>query len=164
MDIKLKEYLDKHGIKYTEHRHKEVFTVAESTKLKKKIPGLHCKTLFLKDNKGKFYLVGMPAEKRLDVKKLKMHFNVRKLHFASEKELKEEVNLLPGSVSIFGAIYVKYKRVILIIDDEVWKADITGFHPNINTSTLEIKHNELKKFYEGLECEKEIMRLSKTTN
>lgn len=115
--------------------------------------------LFLKDERGKFYLVGMKAEKRLDTKKLREHLKIKKLNFASPQELKEEVNLTPGSVSIFGAIYIKDKRVKLIIDEDVWSAPTVGFHPNINTSTLEINHENLEKYFESLKCEKEILRL-----
>jgi Ala-tRNA(Pro) deacylase len=159
MDNLLKKYLVHHKINYIEHEHSAVFKVEESRLLKRKIPGLHCKALFLKDDKGKFYLIGMPAEKRLDIKKLRSHIKIRKLHFASPEEMKEEVSLTPGSVSIFGAIYIKNKRTKLIIDKEVLDADSVGFHPNINTSTLEIKHVDLKKYLSSLECEKEVIQL-----
>ena len=51
------------------------------------------------------------------------------------------------------------KDVKLIIDKEVWDAPITGFHPNINTSTLEITHEDLEKFVNSLKSEKQIMEL-----
>lgn len=159
MDKKLKSYLDKQEVNYTIHEHKAVFTVEESKKIKKKIPGLHCKTLFLKDNKGKFYLVGMPAEKRLDSKNFRKSIRVKKVRFGTKDELKKEVSLVPGSVSIFGVIYAKKDRVKLILDKEVWHAETVGFHPNINTSTLEVKHKDLKKFYDSLNCEKEVIEL-----
>jgi len=159
MDTQLLSYLDKNNIRYKIHVHPAVFTVYESKELKQKIPGLHCKTLFLKDENGMFYLVGMPAEKRLNIKKLEKYLGVKKLRFGSEGELKREVNLEPGSVSIFGAIYIKDKNIKLVIDKEVWDAEITGFHPNFNTATLEIKHEDLKKFYDSLSCEKEIVVL-----
>jgi Ala-tRNA(Pro) deacylase len=159
MDKKLKSYLEKYGIKYVMHKHPAVFTVEESKELKKDIPGLHCKTLFLKDNFGKYYLVGMPAEKRLDNKRFLKNVNSKKARFGNPEELKDIVNLVPGSVSIFGAIYVKDKETKLIIDKEVWEADIVGFHPNVNTSTLVFSHQNLEKFYNSLMCEKEIVEL-----
>lgn len=159
MDKKLKSYLDKHKINYIIHKHKAVFTVEESRELKKKIPGMHCKTLFLKGSNGKYYLIGMPANKRLDSKILRKHLNVKKIRFGTPEELKKEVNLIPGSVSIFGMIYSKSNRVKLLIDKEIWEAESSGFHPNENTSTLEVKHEDLKKFYDSLDCEKEIVEL-----
>ena len=159
MDKKLKSYLDKYGINYIIHKHRAVFSVEESRDLKKDIPGLHCKTLFLKDSNGKFYLIGMPGEKRLDSKKFKQHIRVKKVRFGNSDELKKEVDLIPGSVSIFGAIYIENKNTKLILDKQVWQAGIVGFHPNVNTATLELKHEDLEKFYNSLECDKEIVEL-----
>jgi Ala-tRNA(Pro) deacylase len=157
MDAALKFYLDKHNISYVEHKHPAVFTVEESKKLKQLIPGLHCKCLFLKDNNRNFYLVALPAEKRLDIKSLREKLQVKKLNFGSPEELKEKLNLTPGSVSIFGMIYAK--DVAFILDQEVWNAETSGFHPNINTATLEIKHEDLEKFYNSLNSEKHVIEL-----
>ena len=101
----------------------------------------------------------MPAEKRLDSKKFREHFGARKMRFGTAQELKEKVNLVPGSVSIFGAIYIKTKGTKLIIDKEVWLAEKVGFHPNVNTATLEINHEELERFYNSLKCKREIAEL-----
>lgn len=159
MDKKLKDYLDKNEIKYKLHKHIAVFRVIESKKIDEKIPGLHCKTLFLKDNNENFYLVGMPAEKRLNTKQLRKHLGVRKLYFASSEELLEKLKVVPGSVSIFGMINNKNQDVMLILDKEVWTAESVGFHPNINTETLEIKHIDLERYYKLLKCEKEVIEL-----
>jgi len=134
-----------------------VFTVEESKHLKKHIQGLHTKCLFLKDNKGNFYLVAISAHNKLNIKALRKNLNLKKLHFASPEELKSELNLTPGSVSIFGIIYSSSTH--LILDKEVWTADIVGFHPNINTETLELTHENLEKFYNSLENKKEILDL-----
>jgi len=72
-------------------------------------------------------------------------------------ELKQELNLSPGSVSIFGMINAK--NTILIVDKDVWDAKSVGFHPNINTATLELSHKSLENFYNSLNLKKEIIRL-----
>ena len=160
MDQNLKNYLEKHNIQYKIHEHPAVFTVAEHSKLIETIPKevMHTKTLFLTDEDNNFYLVGIYAHKRLDLKSLKEKLGVKKkLCFASPEELKEKLNLTPGSVSIFGMIYAK--DVTLIVDKQVWQADKVGFHPNINTATLEIAHQGLEKFYNSLSVEKYILNL-----
>ncbi len=158
MDEKLRNYLERHNIGYVLHKHKAVFSVAESSKsdIIKKIPGLHCKTLFLKDDKGRYYLVGLRADKRLDIKNLERHLKVKKLKFGSEEEL-GKFNLKAGSVSIFGAIYSG--DIVLIIDKEVWESDIVGFHPNVNTETLEIRHEDLARYFNSLPNKNEIIEL-----
>ena len=159
MHKKLLSFLQKNKINFYEHKHPAVFTVKESKKIKNDIPGLHCKCLFLKDEKNEFYLIGMSAEKRLDTKKLRKYLKVRKLHFANESDLLEMLKLKPGSVSIFGMINCTKKNIKLILGEEVWKAGKVGFHPNINTATIVITHENLKKYYDSLNCDKEILEL-----
>jgi Ala-tRNA(Pro) deacylase len=138
MDQRLRGYLKGNKIEYKEYTHPAVFNVEESRKLKEKIPGMHCKCLFLKDDKDKFYLVGMKADKRLGIKKLEKYFGVKKIKFGSAEELIDVLELKPGSVSIFAMINIKEgdRNIKLIIDKEVWNAKTAGFHPNVNTSTL----------------------------
>jgi Ala-tRNA(Pro) deacylase len=157
MDEKLKEYLSKHNINFKQHMHKAVFTVAESQKIKDPIPGMHTKNLFLKDENKKYYLVCMFAHKKLNIKNLKSHLKVKELHFSSPEELKEQLNLTPGSVSIFGMIYTS--SVYLIIDKDIFSAEISTHHPNINTETLELTHNELEKFLSTLKSKFEILEI-----
>lgn len=157
VDANLKKYLSANGIEYKIHEHPAIFTVEESRKLIKDKPYFHSKSLFLKDENGNFYLVSMNAYKRLDIKLLKKHLNAKKLNFASPEELKQELNLTPGSVSIFGMIYAKNTN--MIVDKELWNAKFVGFHPNINTETLEISHENLEKFYNSLKCKKEIIEI-----
>lgn len=157
MESELYSYLKKHNVAYLEHFHPVVFTVEESKNLKQSIPGIHCKCLFLKDERDNFYLVALPAQKRLDTKKLRTILQAKKLNFGSPQELREKLRLTPGSVSIFGMIYTT--DVTLLINKEVWDAQKTGFHPNINTSTLEIPHQSLKNFYNSLSSIKKIVEL-----
>jgi Ala-tRNA(Pro) deacylase len=157
MDSTLKQYLETNNIKYKLHKHPAVFTVEEHKNAKLPIPGMHTKSLFLKDTNNKFYLICMPGEKRLDIKFLKTRFSAKKFEFCSPEELLQELHVTPGSVSIFTMIYAK--KTILLVDKDVWSAEIVGFHPNINTETLELTHNELEKFYNSLQAEKHIIEL-----
>ena len=158
-DKTLEKYLKDHNINYIEHKHQAVFTVEEHHKMMPSTPDiLHTKNLFLKDEKKKFWLISMYANKRLDLKSLRRKLHAKKkLSFANADQLKEHLNLAPGYVSIFGMIYAK--DVKLILDSQVWDAQKTGFHPNINTATLEVSHLDLAKFYNSLNCEKEILEL-----
>lgn len=157
MDQNLKTYLENRKIKYIIHEHVAVFTVEESKRLKSKNQEfLNTKNLFLKDEANNFYLVCMYAHKRLDLKLLKEKINaVKRLTFGSEKELKEHLNIFPGAVSIFNMIYAK--NVKLILDKQVWDAEKIGFHPNVNTATLELSHENLEKFWKTIKAEKDII-------
>ncbi len=159
MDPDLNRYLNKHGVRFELFTHKPVYTVAESREDPDiaHIPGLRCKTLFLRDEQGVFYLVGMPGEKRLDYKQLQDELGVKKLTMGSPEELKRETDLVPGSVSIFGATF--HPDVYLILDNEVWRAERVCFHPNINTETLVIEHDSLGRYYESLVNKKRVITL-----
>jgi len=158
MEKDLKDYLRNKGIGYIEHFHKAVFTVEESIKIDKNFPDvLHTKNLFLKDESKNFFLVSMYAHNRLDLKSLREKIKAKKLSFASPEQLKERLNLNPGSVSIFGMIHAQ--NVTLIVDKKVWEAKKVGFHPNVNTATLEITHENLEKFLNSLNCKKLILEL-----
>jgi len=158
MEKTLREYLKKHKIKYKEHKHPAVFTVEESLKAGKQMPEVfHTKNLFLQDKDKNLFLVCMDAHERLDLKFLRQKLKTKKLSFASSEKLKEQLNLTPGSVSIFGMIHAK--NVSLVIDKKVWEAKKVGFHPNINTSTLELAHESLERFVNSLNSEKLISNL-----
>ena len=157
MDPTLQTYLQEHNLLYKEFTHPAVFTVAESDKIKTSIPGIRSKNLFFK-SREKFYLYTLPAEQRLDTKALKKYLNIKHLEFGSPEELKVELHLTPGSVSIFGMIYSK--NTILLIDKQIWNAQEAGFHPNVNTATLVITHEELEKFCRTLKASWEVVDIA----
>jgi Ala-tRNA(Pro) deacylase len=157
MDALLEQTLHDLKITYVFHTHPAVFTVAESKHIKESIPGVQTKSLFLKDELGKFYLMCLRGSKRLNIKFLQQFLNIRKLVFGSAEELLRELHITPGSVSIFCLIYGA--NVTLILDKELWDAERVCFHPNVNTETLELAHTEFAKFYDSLNLQKFIVEL-----
>ncbi|MBT4604419.1 prolyl-tRNA synthetase associated domain-containing protein [archaeon] len=146
MDQNVQDFLDEHELKYKLHQHPAVFTCAEADIHCKGIPGTACKNLFLKSRKGNnFFLVILPANKKARLDELSKILEAKKLKFANENELKDSLGLLPGSVSILGLLNDSEKKVNLVIDKELWDAKIVGFHPNINTATLEFAQEEFHK-------------------
>lgn len=155
MESTLKNHLEHHQIHYTEYTHPAVYTVEESDKVTQHIPGLRTKNLFLKDEKGKFYLVCMPGEKRADLKSLVGRLKVKKLTFASPEELHHYLKIKPGSVSPLALIHSPLVKTIFY--QEVWGAEYLGVHPNENTSTLVLSHENFMKFCSSLPNEKEVV-------
>src|SRR3989338_1454485 len=155
----VKEFLDSNKIEYKTYSHPAVFTVHESHNNPdvKKIPGLRTKSLFLKDNNSNFYLICLGGEKRLNTKLLKSHFKIKSLNFSSPKELWQELKVKPGSVSIFCIL--NSARTTLVVDKEVLESAESGFHPNINTETIVLSSENLKKFLGMIENRKEILEL-----
>jgi len=151
--MEIKKYLKELGIKFKEFNHPAVFTCEEADKYNKEIKGIHSKNLFIKDRKSKiFYLLIMPAEKKLYMKELETILK-DKVKFANEKNLKNILNLTAGAVSPFGLINDKSNIVKIIIDKEIWNSDFVSFHPNINTETLELIKEDFHKYIKSLKNE-----------
>jgi len=129
------------------YEHQPVFTVEESLKHKDKIPGERNKNLLLRNrDKSNFYLVTIHGEKRLDQNKLQKNLNESRMSFASPEDLKEKLNITPGSVSPLNLIFNKKKDVVVIVDEDVLNFEKVYFHPDRNSATLEMSSEDFKKY------------------
>ncbi len=134
-------------ISFEKFEHPAVYTVEEAAKYDRGIDAGKSKNLFLRNAKGDtHYLVVMESTKRLDLKKLALVLGESKLSFASPERMMQYLGLTPGSVSPFGLINNTDKSVKVIVDRGLRKYERLGYHPNINTATLVISTEDLKKF------------------
>lgn len=145
--MKLYEILDKLNISYEEIEHEPVFTIEQAQNIKNKINGMGCKNLFLTDKKGKYFLVIIEENKKANIKEIENIIGTRHLSFANNEELREILSLEQGSVTPFGIINDVENKVKLVIDNDLKDKKLL-FHPNINTKTLSITHDDLIKFIE----------------
>ncbi|KKP66611.1 MAG: YbaK/prolyl-tRNA synthetase associated region [Candidatus Moranbacteria bacterium GW2011_GWE2_35_164] len=132
------------GISFKEYNHPAVFTVEEALLHKGEIDGAKIKNLFLRNKKGdKHFLFITDAFKDIDLKKLSEVTGERKLGFASLERLQKYLKLTPGSVSPLGIINDVSKEVTILLDKELlYNNDKLNFHPNINTSTIQISKDD----------------------
>lgn len=141
------EVLEKLGIAFTRHEHPPVYTVEEAEQHWKDITGAHCKNLFLRNKKGsRHYLVILESAKHADLKFLTHKLGEDRLSFASEERLMRYLGLEAGAVSPFGLINDRQKKVEVIIDSDLHKAEKVNFHPNVNTATVGIEFSDFEKF------------------
>ena len=152
--------LDEMAINYRLLEHAAVYTVEESRQLKifEKLNGQACKNLFLRSKRGDYFLLTLPADKRVDLKLIAKDLNLPRLSFASEKELEKFLGLHTGAVTPLGIINDTDKKVRLIID-----ADLQGkkllLHPNINTATISLTFDELINIILQLEHDYSLVEL-----
>ena len=135
--------LDDSGICYESLAHEAVYTIDEMKKLG--LPHANCiaKNLFVRDDKKKhYYLISVCEEKLVSLKKFQEIIGSRRLSFASEKDLNEILGLQKGSVTPFGVLNDKDKRVQVFID-EFFRNRLIGIHPNENTMTVWLKTEAL---------------------
>lgn len=148
--MEIYDYLDAHAISYERHDHPPVFTCQDVDRLVPVLPGLKTKNLFICDNKGKqHFLVTLPDEKSVDLKSLGEALGVKKLRFASADRLHSHLKLDPGAVTILGVVNDHAHRVQVIVDQAIWEAEALQCHPLVNTATLVISLDNVRKFLEA---------------
>jgi len=147
IERKVLETLDGLGIPYVRHEHPPVATVEEAEKHWGDLKGTHCKNLFLRNYKGnRHYLVIAPVTRGIDLKRLNAALGEDRLSFASPERLRRWLGLEPGSVSPFGLINDETGHVRVVCDEALRASRALGFHPNVNTATLEISLADFERF------------------
>ncbi|MGI9404165.1 MAG: prolyl-tRNA synthetase associated domain-containing protein [Hyphomicrobium sp.] len=126
--------------------HEPLFTVAESSKLERELPGVHTKNLFLKDDSGELFLVVARSETSVDLKALAKTLRAGRFSFGKPELLMQALGVPPGSVTAFAIINDPARRVRVVIDAELMKHDSLNCHPLENTATTNIAREDLLRF------------------
>ena len=123
-------FFEKLGIAAETAEHAPVFTVAESRAIKAAIPGGHSKNLFLKDRKGRLFLVVARDETAIDLKRLHEAIGAAgRLSFGSAELLRETLGVEPGSVTPFALLNDADGRVAVVLDAALMAFTRVNFHP-----------------------------------
>ncbi|MEK7653210.1 MAG: YbaK/EbsC family protein [Patescibacteria group bacterium] len=101
---KVKNYLDKKGINYEEIAHKTVYTAYDAAQTLKKELKEIAKNLLIQVDKT-FALVIVPADKRIDLNKLKKVLGAKKVSIPDEKVMVKILKIKPGAISSFGKLH-----------------------------------------------------------
>jgi Ala-tRNA(Pro) deacylase len=142
-------YLDTLGIATTTVDHEAVFTVEQSERLHRDIPGAHTKNLFLKDAKGALFLVVAEAHAKVDLKTLHKAIGCARLSFGNAELLMQMLGISPGSVNAFAVMNDRDGKVSIILDETLRSATHINCHPMTNTATTSIARNDLLKFMQA---------------
>jgi len=134
------------GIAHRTYSHPPVFTVAEATALRGHLPGGHCKSLFLKDKKGGFWLAVMLEERRVDLKKLAAALSAPRFSFGGATDLLRLLGVQPGSVTPFALVNDVERLVTLVLDAGMLEYDPLNYHPLENDRTTAISPADLQRF------------------
>ena len=134
------------GITAETVEHEAVFTVAESSRLERQLEGGHTKNLFLKDAKGKLFLVVAESHTPVDLKSLHKKIGAARLSFGNPELLMEVLGLPPGSVTALALINDDQKRVSVVVDERLMGYERINCHPLVNTATTSIARDDLLRF------------------
>lgn len=145
--VDIYRFLADHQIYYERYDHPAVYTVADVKRLVPPLPAARTKNLFLRDHKGKrHFLVIVPADKRVDIKALNTVIGSSRLSFGSANRLQKFLGVDPGSVTVFALVNDRDRKVEVIIDESLWEQPAFQFHPLVNTSTLVVSNENLRRF------------------
>jgi Ala-tRNA(Pro) deacylase len=121
------------GIAHRTVEHAPVYTVAESRGLRLDFPGGHSKNLFLRNKKGRMWLVTC----------LEGRFS-----FGSAERLMRHLGVIPGAVTPFAVINDHAGVVHMVVDAGLLEHDPINFHPLDNAMTTAISAQALLRFLE----------------
>jgi len=143
--------------------HPPLFTVEDSKSLRGEISGGHTKNLFLKDKKGRLFLLVLGEEAVIDLKRVHERIGAQgRLSFGSAELLEEAWGVKPGAVTPFGAINDEARRVTVVLDLAVMAEERLNFHPLVNTRTSGLASADLVKFLRATGHEPLIVGLSES--
>ena len=143
---RLLAWMAANGVEQTTHDHPAVFRVEEGLELKAAMPGAHTKNLFLKDRKGRLWLISARQDTVIDLKRAPKTIGSDKLSFGSEALLYETLGVRGGSVTALGLINDPDQRVTFVLDKALWDADMVNFHPLTNTATTALTQADFRRF------------------
>lgn len=138
--------LDALGIVTKTVEHPTVFTVDEAKAARGDLAGSHSKNLFLKDKKGRMWLVVTLEDRAVDTKALRKAIGAAQLSFGKPELLKDVLGIDPGSVTPFAVINDTGGQVSVILDAGLLASEPLNFHPLVNTATTSISTEDLVAF------------------
>ena len=139
-------HLDELGIEQRTVLHPPVFTVEQAQEHTSHLAGGHCKNLFLKDKKGRLWLVTCLDEQQVDINRLAKLLGAARLSFANAELLDEVLGVAPGSVTPLAIINDTASRVTAVLDPKLLAHAQVNCHPLENDATTTLASADLLRF------------------
>lgn len=148
------------GIEVGTVSHAPVFTVEEAKAVRGEFSGGHTKNLFLRNKKGRMWLIVCPEDRQIDLKDLGQRLGAGRFSFGSADRLIRYLGVIPGAVTPFAVINDHGGAVTLIIDSSLLKMEILNIHPLDNAMTTAITPQDLVRFLESVDHAPELVDLA----
>ena len=138
------------GLSHKTVEHPPLYTVEDSRKLRGEIPGAHVKNLFVKDKKGRVFLLVAEEAARIDLKRVHETIGAQgRVSFVAGEKMEEIWGGKPGAVTPCGAINDKDGLVTVILEEGLMRDALINAHPLVNTMTTTIARDDLVRFLEA---------------
>lgn len=150
------EALDSAGVEYVRLTHPHASTMALCEGIGEEYGASHCKNLFLTNKSGtRFCLLLMDAGKPFRTSDVSRRLGVTRMSFASPEQLRSVLGAEQGAVSVLSLINPCASKAYsegalrIVVDGDLMKRGKLCVHPNVDTSTLVIGTDGLRRFIES---------------
>jgi Ala-tRNA(Pro) deacylase len=126
------------NVSYQCYEHPPVYTSEEAAKVRGVELKTGCKSMVLRKGDGKFILVNLAADRKIDMKKLEGILGC-KLRFATKDEVLKATNCESGSVPPFGGLF----GLPTFLDDSVLHNSFVNFNIGLLTKSVKISMQDL---------------------
>lgn len=137
------------GILFRTVEHPPVFTVEEAKRTRGDLPGIHTKSLFLRDKRERMWLVVCLADRDVDLRALAARLGSKRLSFGSPTRLMRYLGVIPGAVNPFAVINDLGGEVQVVLDRAVMDGNPVNLHPLDNALTTALAAPDLVRFLEA---------------
>jgi Ala-tRNA(Pro) deacylase len=144
---KIKELLDREVIEYQLTEHEPVRTSEEVAKIRGVDLKTGAKAMVVKA-KETFYLMILPADRRLNWKMVKDVLGVKEVRFATEEEATSVTNVEMGSVPPFGNIL----GLETFMDQALCENEYINFNPGSRIHSISMKCEDLVRITKPRLC------------
>ena len=136
------------NVRYHLYEHAPLKKAEDADFIRHKVKGVICKTLFLTDDNEAYWLVTVPLEVRVDLKKLAQQLGSGRLSFGDEQAMRIFLGVLPGSVTPLAVINDTENKVGLVLEQSIMQHDMVNVHPLINTLSVDLSPRQIVMFAE----------------
>jgi Ala-tRNA(Pro) deacylase len=138
--LKIKNILDKSRVDYRHLMHEHVSTSEDAAKIRGTNLEDAAKAIILKvqnkDNSFSFIQAVIPANLRIDLKKLKIILDSKNVALASPDEVLEQTGCTIGSVPPFASLLF---NILMYMDESILQKDFIVFSAGTHNDSIEMK-------------------------
>ena len=147
------------GVSSRTHNHAPVFTVEEAKCLRGELPGAHIKNLFLRNKRGRMWILTCLEDRTLDLKQFGTRLGSGRLSFGSPQRLMNYLGVIPGAVTPLAVINDHSGAVDVVLDRALMDASTINVHPLTNSRTTALTPAGLLAFLNAVDHAPTIMDL-----
>lgn len=152
--------LDTEGVAHKTVTHEPMFTVEDAKLLRAPCDYGHTKNLFVRNKKGKMWLLTLHEDRKVDLKTTAQLVGANRFSFASPERLMHYLGVTQGAVSAFSILNDITHQVQFYIDEALMEAPALHIHPLINTQTTSIDREVLLDFLGNRGFQVQVLRFA----